>query len=83
MVRWGCRTGFYLLVADDAKSKEIFPLVKELFQFISNYNDLVPGACARDCGNYLSMDLPIARWESNKFLGEVLEQMKNENYIYP
>ena len=32
---------------------------------------------------YLLHDLPMAKWESAKYLHEVLEQMKEENMKYP
>ncbi|WP_333598354.1 S-ribosylhomocysteine lyase, partial [Paraprevotella clara] len=43
----------------------------------------VPGATPRDCGNYLLQDLPMAKWESAKYLHEVLEQMTDANLHYP
>ena len=60
----GCRTGFYLLLAGDLTSEEIVPLMKGLFTFMRDYKDEVPGACAKDCGNYLDMNLPMANWRS-------------------
>ena len=40
----GCRTGFYLLLSGDYESKDIVPLMKELFTFIRDFDDEVPGA---------------------------------------
>ena len=40
----GCRTGFYLLLAGDYESKDIVPLMIELYEFIRDYKDEVPGA---------------------------------------
>ena len=51
----GCRTGFYLLLAGKYESKDIVPLIKELFAFIRDFEGEVPGASAKDCGNYLDM----------------------------
>ena len=68
----GCRTGFYLLLAGDYNSKDIVPLMIELFEFIANFYDEVPGASAQDCGNYLDMNLPMARYLAKKYLNEVL-----------
>lgn len=79
----GCRTGFYLLLAGDYQSKDIVPLITEMFQFISTFDDDVPGASAKDCGNYLDMNLPMARYVANKFLDEVLTDIGGENLIYP
>lgn len=79
----GCRTGFYLLLAGDYQSKDILPLITEMFQFISTFDGDVPGASAKDCGNYLDMNLPMARYVANKFLDEVLTDIGEENLIYP
>ncbi|MDO4317186.1 MAG: S-ribosylhomocysteine lyase [Lachnospiraceae bacterium] len=79
----GCRTGFYLLLAEDADSKDVVPLMKELFAFMADYEGAVPGADARSCGNYLDMNLPMARLLSRRFLNEVLEHISEERLVYP
>lgn len=79
----GCRTGFYLLLAGDYQSRDIVDLMVEMFSFISRYDDEVPGASAKDCGNYLDMNLPMARYVADKYLKEVLIDIKNENLVYP
>ncbi len=79
----GCRTGCYLLLAGDYESKDIIPLMKELFTYIRDFKDEVPGAAAIACGNYLDMNLPMANYLANKFLTEVLENISEERLIYP
>ena len=79
----GCLTGNYLIVRGDLTSADILPLVKETFAFVADYEGEVPGATARDCGNYLLMNLPEARWEADKYLNEVLECATEENLVYP
>lgn len=79
----GCLTGNYLVVKGDLTSADILPLMKETFRFIANYEGEVPGASAKDCGNYLMMNLPMARWEAVKYLEEVLEQATEANLNYP
>ena len=79
----GCLTGNYLIVKGDLSSSEILPLVKETFAFVASYEGEVPGATARDCGNYLLMNLPEARWEARKYLTEILEDISDKNLIYP
>ena len=79
----GCRTGFYLLLAGDYESKEIVPLVKEMFTFISEFEGEVPGASAKDCGNYLDMNLPMAKYIAKKYIEEVLEEITEQQLIYP
>lgn len=79
----GCRTGFYLLLAGDYQSKDIVDLLKELFTFISEFDDEVPGASAKDCGNYLDMNLPMARYLAKKYLKDVLLNIQKEQLYYP
>lgn len=79
----GCRTGFYLLLAGDYQSKDIVDLLKELFTFISEFDDEIPGASAKDCGNYLDMNLPMARYLAKKYLKEVLLNIQKEQLCYP
>ena len=79
----GCRTGFYLLLAGDYKSQDIVELIKEMFVFIRDYHDEVPGASAKDCGNYLDMNLPMAKFIANKFIVEVLDNIDDSRLVYP
>lgn len=79
----GCRTGFYLLLAGEQESADIVPLLKEMFAFIRDYKGEVPGACARDCGNYLDMNLPMANYLAEKYLREVLDVITPERLSYP
>ena len=79
----GCLTGNYLLLRGDLESKDIVELTKKTFRFIADYVGEIPGAAPRDCGNYLLHDLPKARYEAKKYLEEVLEQITEENLIYP
>lgn len=79
----GCRTGFYLLLAGDYQSKDIVELIRELFVFIRDFDDEVPGASAKDCGNYLDMNLPMASYLADKFLKGVLDNISDERLIYP
>lgn len=79
----GCRTGFYLILAGDYESEDIVGLLQEMFVFIRDYHDEVPGAAARDCGNYLDMNLPMANYLAGKFYDEVLEHITKERLVYP
>lgn len=79
----GCRTGFYLLLSGEYTSKEIVPLMTEMFTFIAGFEGDVPGACAKDCGNYLDMNLPMARYLARKYLKEVLTDITDRQLIYP
>ena len=79
----GCRTGFYLLLAGDLSSREIVDLMNEMFIFIRDYRGEVPGACAKDCGNYLDMNLPMANYLADRFLKNVLDGIDDSRLIYP
>lgn len=79
----GCRTGFYLLLAGDYESEDILELLRELFTFIADFKGEVPGASAKDCGNYLDMNLPMANYLARKYLAEVLTDISKERLVYP
>lgn len=79
----GCRTGFYLLLAGDYESRDIVPLVEEMFTFIAEFKGEIPGACAKDCGNYLDMNLSMAKWLAKRYLDEVLYDIPAERLVYP
>lgn len=79
----GCCTGNYLLLKGDYKSEDIVELMKDMFAFIADFNEEIPGASAKDCGNYLCNNLPMARYEAKKFLNEVLNNIADENMNYP
>ena len=79
----GCQTGFYLILSGEYQSRDILPLMKEMFAFIAGYEGDVPGASARDCGNYLDMNLPMAKYCARKYLKEVLENITDKQLIYP
>lgn len=79
----GCRTGFYLLLSGDFDSQTIVPLLIELFEFIRDFKEEVPGASKEGCGNYLDMNLPMANYLANKYLNDVLYSITPERLIYP
>ncbi len=79
----GCRTGFYLVLAGDYKSQDIVPLLKEMFAFIRDWKEDVPGASAKDCGNYLDMNLNMANYLAKRYLENVLTDISEKNLIYP
>lgn len=79
----GCRTGFYMLIAGKYTSAQIVPLVKDMFAFMADFKGDVPGACARDCGNFRDMNLPMANYLADKFLREVLNNIDDSRLVYP
>ena len=79
----GCRTGFYLLLAGDYESGDIVNLMIEMYEFIRDFEGEVPGASPKDCGNYLDMNLPMAKYLARKYLDEVLYDIPQERLVYP
>ena len=78
----GCRTGFYLLLAGELSSEAILPLVRNCFKFIAEYEGDIPGASARDCGNYLDLNLGMAKYWAKRYY-ELLKTIPAERLVYP
>ena len=78
----GCRTGFYLLLAGAYSSYDVLDLVKNCFAFIANFQGEIPGACAKDCGNYLDMNLPMANYWGEKY-SKLLSDADKSQLEYP
>lgn len=79
----GCCTGNYLILEGNLESSHIVKLMQDTFEFISTFEGEIPGANARDCGNYTLNNLPMARFEAKKYLNEVLLNLQPENLTYP
>lgn len=79
----GCRTGFYVIFKGDLESKDIVSVISKMIDFIINYEGLIPGASAKDCGNYLDLNLDMAKYYARKFKSEVLENLCMERMNYP
>ena len=79
----GCRTGFYLILAGDLSSRDVLPLIISTFEFIRDFKGDVPGASAKDCGNYLDMNLPMANYLADHYLENALYVADDKNLNYP
>lgn len=79
----GCRTGFYLLLSGDYESREIIPLMIDMYEFIRNYQGDIPGASPKDCGNYLDMNLSMAQYVADRYLEQVLYHINESRLVYP
>ena len=79
----GCRTGFYLVLASDYESADILPLLRSMYSFMAKFEGNVPGASAIECGNYLDMNLPMAKYLAKKYLTEVLIPITPDRMVYP
>ena len=78
----GCRTGFYLLLAGDLRSRDVLELVLDCFRFIRDFRGEVPGASAKDCGNFLDMNLPMANYWGSRYAA-LLEKIDEAHLTYP
>lgn len=79
----GCRTGFYMILAGDYTSKDVISLVTEMYEFIRDYEGNVPGASARDCGNYLDLNLGMAKYLAKNYLEKTIYNISDKNLNYP
>lgn len=86
IVYWGpmgCCTGNYLIVSGEYDSKDVVDLLRRTFEFVAGFEGEVPGATARDCGNYSFMDLNEAKRQARIFVDEVLMNLTEANLVYP
>ena len=79
----GCRTGFYVIFAGDLDSKDIVPIITKLFEFVRDFEGDVPGASPRDCGNYLDINLPMAKYLGKRYLDNTLYHIDEKHLVYP
>ncbi len=78
----GCRTGFYVIFAGDLNSHEIVSVIIRMFEFIRDFEGEIPGASARDCGNYLDQNLGMAHWLAARYL-KTLYGIDDAHLTYP
>ncbi len=78
----GCRTGLYLLISGDMMNEQLFVLVKDMFAFISTYDQEIPGTQAIECGNYRDHNLEKARKVAGNFLND-LYMIEDTSLTYP
>ena len=78
----GCRTGFYLLLRDTVTRTQAVALARDALRFAADFDGAVPGARARECGNYREHDLTADRAEARAML-PVLAHWTAEDMVYP
>jgi S-ribosylhomocysteine lyase len=86
LVYWGpmgCLTGFYLIVKGRPAARDLYPIVLESFQYMSAFEGEVPGATPENCGKYLMHDLPMAKWEAERFVEYLTNADKDVIFEYP
>ena len=78
----GCRTGFYVLMRSSVTQEQALRLVRQSFDFASEFRGAIPGASSRECGNYLEHDLEGARHIARD-MKDVLAKWSAEKMVYP
>ena len=78
----GCRTGFYLIIAGDADTDAVRPLMERMFDYVSEFEGEIPGATPKECGYCVDMDLEEAKNDATLYYN-VLVEGKKENFVYP
>ena len=68
----GCRTGFYLLLANKWSSSQLLPYMIEFLDYVIAFLGDIPGASAIECGNYLEQDLEKAKEYAKKYKDELI-----------
>ncbi len=84
LIYWGpmgCLTGFYMIVKGRPAASELYPIVLEAFRYLSGYEGDVPGATPENCGKYLMHDLPMAKWEAERY-ADYLERNAGRSSIF-
>ena len=75
----GCRTGCYLLTFGDLSSRDVYPLVVEMCDFILDFQGEIPGAKPEECGNYSEQNLSMAKYYIAKYREELT---KHQRFVY-
>lgn len=70
----GCMTGSYLIMKGLYPCEQLRDLMIEAFQYVVDYDDIVPGTTPATCGNYLMHDLPMAKWEAQRYVNRLTTQ---------
>jgi S-ribosylhomocysteine lyase len=78
----GCRTGFYVILEGDLTPEDILPLIREMLAWITAFEGAIPGASAKECGNWQEQNLEMAKWEARRY-ANLLEKAGRENLNYP
>ena len=76
----GCRTGFYIIMFGSLEAQDVFGLVTEMCEFITNFEGAIPGASAIECGNFSEQNLDMAKFYIKHYLNEL---SKHKRFSYP
>lgn len=77
----GCQTGFYLLVRNLSHA-QVIALIKDTILFILSYEGEVFGKSRKECGNYINLDLQLAKKEAARYF-ESIRDYTEDKLVYP
>ena len=66
----GCQTGFYLLMRD-AEHEKVLREIERVLEAIIAYDGEIFGKSRKECGNYINLDLELAKAECRRYLKAV------------
>lgn len=79
----GCQTGFYFLFDGEKLSNaNAVRLLQRVFTAAAKFDGAMPGASARECGNYRNLDVELAR-RCCAYYADVIADWDEEKLIYP
>ena len=79
----GCQTGFYFLFDGEKLSNaNAVRLLQRVFTAAAKFDGAMPGASARECGNYRNLDLELAR-RCCAYYADVIADWSEEKLVYP
>ena len=78
----GCCTGNYLILSGEYSTREIAAVMLEMMDWIAAFDGEIPGATARDCGNYTFNNLEGARAAAKKYADGTLRGITDDHLSY-
>ena len=79
----GCKTGFYFLFDGEKLSNaNAVRLLQRVFTAAAKFDGAMPGASARECGNYRNLDVELAR-RCCAYYADVIADWSEEKLVYP
>lgn len=83
LIYWGpmgCLTGFYIILKGSRTPEEVYDIILRSFRSVADAKT-VPGATAKNCGNYQMHNLEMAKWYAARF-ADYLETHRDDPEIY-
>ena len=79
----GCQTGFYFLFdGEKLINANAIRLLQRVFTAAAKFDGAMPGASARECGNYRNLDVELAR-RCCAYYADVIADWSEEKLVYP